>query len=164
MRQFRGGLADSNALTQPQILSAVDQQILDRQNRIQFLKDYGEIYWLPISLGIASPAPAAGTINVVLSNNQDFDLLLMSAYCDLRLSKIELIDSARNRALTNGAVPIPAIAQFVTTAGVLSYPFEWEAPYLLPAKSQLKNNVTADGTETGGNLVIKCKQPPVYQG
>ena len=164
MRQFRGGLADSNALTQPQILSAVDQQILDRQNRIQFLKDYGEIYWLPISLGIASPAPASGTINVVLSNNQDFDLLLCAAFCDLRLSKIEIIDSARNRALTNGAVPIPAIAQFVTTAGVIGFPFEWETPYLLPAKSQLKINVTADGTETGGNLVIKCKQPPVYQG
>lgn len=164
MRSFGNrGLGDSN-LSQPQILTAIDQQIQDRQDRIKFLKDFGEIYWLPISLGIASPAPAAGTINVVLSNNQDFDLLLCAAFCDLRLSKIEIIDSARNRALTNGAVPIPAIAQFVTTAGVIGFPFEWETPYLLPAKSQLKINVTADGTETGGNLVIKCKQPPVYQG
>lgn len=151
-------------LSSTDILTGIDKQIQDRKDRIQFLKDYGEIYWLPVSLGIASPAPSAGTTNQVINNNQDFDLLLYAAYCNLRLSSIEIVDSARNRAITNGTVPIPAIAQFVTAAGVISYPFDWESPYLLPAKAQLKITVTADGTETGGTLVFKCKQPPVYQG
>ena len=151
-------------LSQSDILTGIDKQIQDRVDRIEYLKKYGETYWLPVSLGIASGPPAAGTINQVISNNQDFDLLIYAAFCTLRLSTIEIIYSARSRALTNGTCPIPAIAQFVTTAGVISYPFEWEVPYLLPAKAQFKITVTADGTETGGTLVFKCKQPPVYQG
>lgn len=151
-------------LSSSQVLTAIDKQIQDRKDRIDFLMQYGEVYWLPVSLGIASPAPAAGATNQVISNNQDFDLLMYAAFCTLRLSSVEIVDAARNRAITNGTVPIPAIAQFVTTGGVVGYPFEWEAPYLLPAKAQLKITVTADGTETGGTLVFKCKQPPVYQG
>ena len=156
------GLSDT---VSPQALSAVQQAVQDRNNRVADLLQYGEPYWLPVSLGIASPAPAAGTQNTVLTNNQDFDLLIVGAQCSLRLSTIEIVDSARNHSLTNGTAPIPSFAQVVQSSagGVVGFPWDWVKPYLLPAKAQLRLVITADGTETGGTLTFRCLQPPTYQ-
>ncbi len=165
----RYGLRDGDAPTlaptpDNQVLQGLDQQIQNRKQRSIFLEQYGEPFWLPVSLGLPSPAASAGATYSATSANQDFDLLLIGAECSIRLSTVEIIDSARNRALTNGAVPIPSFAQIVTSGGVITFPFDWSKPYFLPAKAQLRITTTADGTETGGTLTFRCLMPPVYQG
>lgn len=163
-RIYSAGLGDASAQTPEQIgTSALQAQVDSRFARVRELLEYGEIYWLSFQLGIAAGPPAAGTQNVVLTPNQDFDLLIVGANCDLYKSKIEIVDSARNRLLTNGATLISSIASTPGASGAIQPIWEWHRPYLLPARSQLRITVTADGTETGGNMSLICLQPPISQ-
>lgn len=146
-----------------EVQDLIAQRISDREARIQYLLDHGEAFWLPVSLAIGA-TPAAGTQFSFVTPVQDFDLLLVDAWSSLRLSGIELKDSARNRLLTNGPVQIAAIAGFTTTAAsyTTSRDSGWIRPYLLPARAQVALNVTADGTESTGSFTFICLQPPVY--
>ncbi len=163
-RMFANGLGENAPNNPEQIgLAALQNQVDSRFARMEELLRFGEIYWLSFGLGIASPAPAAGTQNVVLTPNQDFDLLIVGANCDLYKSKIEIVDSARNRLLTNGATLLSSIASTPGASGAIQPIWEWHRPYLLPARSQLRITVTADGTETGGNFSLICLQPPISQ-
>lgn len=158
-RRLATGLGDNQAV----VANDVQTQVDNRFKRIEELERYGEQYWLSLDLGIASPAPAAGTQNIIVTPNQDFDLLIIGANCNRYLSKIEIVDSARNRLLTNGATLISSIASTPGASGAIQPVFYWARPYLLPAKSQLRITVTADGTETGGSLTFLCLQPPTAQ-
>lgn len=167
-RMRSGGFGEAQAMPSPvpdqEVLGAVNAQIQDRLMRINYLLEKGESFWLPVSLGLPSPAASAGANYTVTSNNQDFDILIVGALANLSLSSVEIVDSARNRALTNGAVLIPTLAQVVKGTSVITFPFDWKKPYFLPAKAQLRITTTADGTETGGYLNFRCLMPPVYQG
>ena len=142
-------------------MTAINAAVQARFQRINDLQQWGEPFFLVVSLGIASGA-AAGTQNTVFSNSQDFDLLIISAECTLRLSTINIIDSSRSHSITSGSAPIPSFANSVTSA-LATQPFDWARPYLLPAKAQLQLINTADGTESGGTLTFRCLQPPTYQ-
>lgn len=162
--RWRGaGLRDVTDPPSQEILQAVDDQVRNRFRRVNELLQFGESYWLSLDLGIASPAPAAGTQNIIITPNQDFDLLIIGANCNRYLSKIEIVDSARNRLLTNGATILSSICSTPGANGAIQPIFEWHRPYLLPARSQLRITVTADGTETGGSLTFLCLQPPTSQ-
>lgn len=162
--QFRrAGLAGVGDPPSPDLLNAVDEQVRNRFKRVDELLAYGESYWLSLDLGIAAGPPAAGTQNIILTPNQDFDLLIVGANCNRYLSKIEIVDSARNRLLTNGATLLSSICSTPGASGAIQPIFEWHRPYLLPARSQLRITVTADGTETGGSLTFLCLQPPTSQ-
>lgn len=141
----------------------IAQYISDREARTNYLLAHGETFWLPVSLAIGS-SPAAGTQFQFSTPTQDFDLLIVDAWSSLRLSTIDIKDSARNRLLTNGPVQLAAIAGFTTATATYttSRNTGWIRPYLLPARATINLNVTADGTESTGNWAFICLQPPVY--
>lgn len=149
-------MVDPNAIT----VGLMEQRVMAREARITYLKEHGEPFWLPVVLGLGT-TPAAGTVFPSITLAQDFDLLIVGAHCDLRLSSIELKDSARNRLLTNGPVLISAITTFTTPTYTMDRDY-WFREYLLPARSQIGITVTADGTESNGKLAFLCLQPPNY--
>lgn len=150
-------LPGGNAMTR----EAIQQKISDRDERSRYLYEFGEPFWLPVSLAIGSSPTAGSTFNFV-TTAVDFDLLVIDAWSQLRLSQIEIKDSARNRLLTNGPTQIAAIAGFTTSAYTMSHFLGWFRPYLLPARAQFAVTVTADGTESTGNFAFVCLQPPAY--
>ena len=164
-QRSRWGLGDTPPGVPNQFTNQViADQIAWRLNRTEELLQQGEIYFLSLSLGIASPAPAAGTQNIISTPNQDFDLLIIGVNCNRYLSSVQIYDTARNRNITNGNSLISSLASTPGANGAISERWNWPRPYLLPAKSQLQIAVTADGTETGGSITFYCLQPPVVQG
>jgi hypothetical protein len=163
MYSARHGFGNAEVINAPQdaIAAGISQKIADREARVEWIQQHGELYLLSVDLGLPSPAAAAGTQKQALTPSQDFDLVVIAAHCNLYLSTIELVDSARNRSLTNGPAAIYSFASFANASARLEH-FDWVAPYLLPARSQFKIITTADGTETGGRLTFICKQPPTY--
>lgn len=155
------GIGDTLPAGTPTTEQAVYAQIQNREERIRYLLEHGEIFWLPVALSIGT-TPAAGTTFQRITTAVDFDLLLIDAWCDIRLSQIELRDSARNRLLTNGPTQIAAIAGLTNSTQTSSRLYGWRMPYLLPARAQVALTVTADGTESNGNWSFICLQPPAY--
>lgn len=153
-----GGLNDTaggTALTR----EALDQKVLARDERSRYLWEFGDSFWLPVSLSIGT-TPASGTQFARQTAAVDFDLLIVGAHSDLRLSSVTVLDNSRQRLLTNAATLMSAFATFTTTFTMdRAY---WQRPYFLPARAQLSVTVTADGTESNGNLVFLCLQPPNY--
>lgn len=147
-----------------QATQAIGQQVMERKQRSDFLQQYGDVFWLPVELAIGT-TPAAGTQFTRITNNVEFDLLVVGAICNLRLSDIQIVDSARNRALLNAPAPIWMVCQWVTTTASYTNSCwaNWVAPYYLPPRSQFSVTITADGTESNGDLVFICKQPPTTQ-
>lgn len=139
----------------------LSRNINEREQRIRFLLEHGEMFWLPVSLGLGS-TPAAGTTFASVTTSVDFDLLVVGADCTIFKSTIEINDSARQRLLTNASTPIGAIADFQVSSTLNMFRNNWYRPYLLPARSQFKLNVTADGTESNGVFTFYCLQPPVF--
>jgi len=152
-------LPNGSLSTQEAIYGKID----DREARVRYLLEHGEPFWLPVSLAIGS-TPTAGTTFSFVTTAVDYDLLVVNAWSSLRLSQLEIKDSARNRLLTNGPTQLAAIAGFTTS--VASYTSSrdegWLKPYLLPARAQFALTVTADGTESTGNFTFLCLQPPAY--
>lgn len=142
---------------------AVAAAISDREQRVEDLLQHGEMFWLPVSLGLGT-TPAAGTTFQSVTTSVDFDLLVVGAECTIFKSSIDIRDSARQRLLTNGPTPIGAIADFQVSGSLNQFRNNWYRPYLLPARSQFALTVTADGTESNGVLSFYCLQPPVYNG
>jgi len=132
-----------------------------RNQRVAFLLEYGEMFWLPVSLGLGT-APAAGTTFNSTTTSVDFDLLVIGAGSTLKLSTIDIRDSARQRLLTNALTPIADIADFHISTTLTPFRSSWPRPYLLPARSQFALTVSADGTESNGVLTFYCLQPPTY--
>lgn len=151
---------DSMVNSDQMTVGLMQQKVMSREARINYLKEHGEPFWLPVLLGLGT-TPAAGTTFPSITLAQDFDLLIVGAHCDLRLSSIELKDSARNRLLTNGPVLISAITTFTTSTYTMDRDY-WFREYLLPARSQIGIVTTADGTESNGKLAFLCLQPPNY--
>lgn len=143
---------------------AIYGKISDREARAKYLLEHGEPFWLPVSLAIGS-TPAAGTTFNFITTAVDFDLLVINAWSSLRLSQVEIKDSARNRLLTNGPTQIAAIAGFTTSVATYTQSRDegWWRPYLLPARAQFALTITVDGTESTGNWSFLCLQPPVYE-
>lgn len=138
---------------------ALDQKVIARDDRSRWLWEFGDSFWLPVSLAIGT-TPAAGVSFVRSTMAVDFDMLVVGAHADLRLSTVQILDTARQRLLTNATTLISAIATFTTTFTMdRAY---WQRPYFLPARSQLQVTVTADGTESNGNFIFLCLQPPNY--
>lgn len=144
-------------------VDAVAAAINEREQRVADLLQHGEMFWLPVSLGLGT-APSAGTTFQSVTTSVDFDLLVVGADCTIFLSLIDIRDSARQRLLTNGPTPIGAIADFQVSGTLNQFRNNWYRPYLLPARSQFAITVTADGTESNGVLTFYCLQPPVYNG
>lgn len=138
---------------------ALDQKVLARDERSRWLWEFGDSFWLPIALSIGT-TPASGTQFVRSTTATDFDMLVIGAHSDLRLSSVVILDTARNRLLTNATTLISALATF-TTSFTMNRAY-WQRPYFLPARSQLQVTVTADGTESNGTFVFLCLQPPNY--
>lgn len=151
---------DSMPNADGQTVDLMQQRVASREARIQYIKDHGEPFWLSVLLGLGT-TPAAGTVFPSITLAQDFDLLIVGAHCDLRLSQVELKDSARNRLLTNGPVLFSAVTTFTTSTYTMDRDY-WFREYLLPARSQIAVTVTADGTESNGKLAFLCLQPPNY--
>lgn len=144
-------------------VDAVAAAINAREQRVDDLLAHGEMFWLPVSLGLGT-TPAAGTTFQSVTTSVDFDLLIVGADATIFLSLIDIRDSARQRLLTNGPTPIGAIADFQVSGTLNQFRNNWYRPYLLPAKSQFALTVTANGTESNGVLTFYCLQPPVYNG
>lgn len=140
---------------------AIYNKISDREARVAYLLEHGEMFWLPVALTIGTTPAAGSTFNFV-TTVVDFDLLVIDAWSSLSLSQIEIKDSARNRLLTNAPAQIAAIAGFTNAAASMSRLYGWRKPYLLPARAQLSLTVTANGTESSGNWAFLCIQPPAY--
>lgn len=154
------GIGDTFPAGDCETINAIDFKVRDREDRIRYLVDHGEPYWLPVQLGLGT-TPAAGSTFSSVTPAVDFDLLLVGLHSDLRLSLAELRDSARNRLLTNGPTLISAIATFTTSAYTMDRGFFFRH-YLLPARAQLAITITADGTESNGRFNFLCLQPPAY--
>lgn len=155
------GFADTLPSGPPTTQEAIWQKISDREERIAYLLEHGEAFWLPVALSIGT-TPVAGTPFSRITTAVDFDLLIVDAWCDLRLSQIELRDSARNRLLTNGPTQIAAVAGLTNSTQAVARLYGWRKPYLLPARAQIAMTITADGTESNGNWAFICLQPPAY--
>lgn len=141
--------------------AALDQVISAREERVQFLLRHGEIFYLPVALGLGT-TPSAGSTFQAVTTSVDFDLLIIGAECTIFKSTIDIRDSARQRLLTNSPTPIGAIADFAVSGSLTMNRNYWRSPYLLPARSQFAITTTADGTESNGTLTFYCLQPPVY--
>lgn len=153
-------IPQGQALNGPALDCGLLGQVLqEREKWVKFLAEHGEMFWLPVSLGLGT-TPASGTNFLSNTNSQDFNLLIVGADCTIQLSTIQITDSARNRALTNSTVPIGAIADLQTSTATTIFRTYWPRPYLLPARSQLNLVVTANGTESNGTLTFYCLQPP----
>ncbi len=144
-----------------QTVEAVAAALTAREQRIQYLLEHGEPFWLPVALGLGT-TPAAGTQFQSVTTSVDFDLLVIGADCTIFLSTIEIRDSARQRLLTNSTTSIGAIADFQVTGTLNQFRSYWYKPYLLPARSQFALTVTANGTESNGDWTFYCLQPPIY--
>lgn len=144
-------------------VDAVAAAINQREQRVSDLLLHGEMFWLPVLLGLGT-TPAAGTTFQSVTTSVDFDLLIVGAACTIFLSSIDIRDSARQRLLTNGPTPISTIADFSVSGSLNQFRNNWYRPYLLPARSQFALTVTANGTESNGVLSFYCLQPPVYNG
>lgn len=144
-------------------VDAVAAAINQREQRVEDLLRHGEMFWLPVALGLGT-TPASGTTFQSVTTSVDFDLLVVGADCSIFLSSIDIRDSARQRLLTNGPTPIGAIADFQVSGSLNQFRNNWYRPYLLPARSQFALTVTANGTESNGVLTFYCLQPPVYNG
>lgn len=159
------GLQEAAGAPQMQPVAACEdplsRNIQEREARIRFLLEHGEMFWLPVSLGLGT-TPAAGTTFPSTTTSVDFDLLVVGADCTIFKSTIEINDSARQRLLTNATTPIGAIADFQVSSTLNMFRNNWYRPYLLPARSQFKLNVTADGSESNGVFTFYCLQPPVF--
>ncbi len=142
---------------------AVAAAINQREQRVNDLLRHGEMFWLPVALGLGT-TPAAGATFQSVTTAVDFDLLIVGADCTIFLSTIDIRDSARQRLLTNATTPIGAIADFQVSGSLSQFRNNWYRPYLLPARSQFALTVTANGTESNGVLTFYCLQPPVYNG
>jgi hypothetical protein len=153
--------ANSGQAMAPPPGNVLSQVIASREERIRFLLEHGEMFWLPVALGLGS-APAAGTQFQSVTTSVDFDLLVVGADCTIFKSTIEIRDSARQRLLTNSTTPIGAIADFQVSGTLSMFRNNWYRPYMLPCKSQFALTVTADGTESNGVLTFYCLQPPIY--
>ena len=140
---------------------AVAEAISDREARVQYLLLHGEMFWLPVALGLGT-TPAAGTQFQSVTSSVDFDLLVVGADCTIFKSTIDIRDSARQRLLTNATTPIGAISDFQVSGTLNMFRNNWYRPYLLPARSQFAITTTADGTESNGVLTFYCLQPPVF--
>jgi hypothetical protein len=162
-RFYRHGFGDEQPLPSPSQINAaaLDQRIREREARLKFLLEHGDIFYLPVSLGLGS-TPAAGTRFNSATNPLDFDVAIIGAYSTLRASTIMIKDSARSRDLTSDTTPIAAIANYTTTSVAMTRDY-WQRPYLLPSKATLALQTTADGTESNGTLVFICLQPPSIQ-
>lgn len=143
------------------LVSSVADAIRQRQERVQYLQEQGEMFWLPVSLGLGT-TPASGTQFQSVTTSVDFDLLVIGADCTIFISTIEIRDSARQRLLTNSTSPIGAIADFQVSGTLNQFRSYWYKPYLLPARSQFALTVTANGTESNGILTFYCLQPPIF--
>jgi hypothetical protein len=144
-------------------LDAIGQQVIDRKQRIDFLESWGEPFWLPLALTIGT-TPAVGTQFTRITSNVEFDLLVVGAISDLRLSSIQITDSSRQKALINAPTPMYFISQWVTTTATYTSTCtnKWQQPYYLAPRAQFNVQITADGTESNGNIVFICKMPPNY--
>lgn len=152
------GLRDMNT-----DIDAVAAAVNQREQRVEDLLQHGEMFWLPVALGLGT-TPAAGTQFQSVTTAVDFDLLIIGADCTIFLSTIDIRDSARQRLLTNATTPIGAIADFQVSGTLNQFRNNWYRPYLLPARSQFALTVTANGTESNGVLTFYCLQPPVFNG
>lgn len=141
--------------------NVLSQSIQAREERVRFLLEHGEMFWLPVSLGLGT-TPASGTQFQSVTTSVDFDLLVVGVDCTIFLSTIDIRDSARQRLLTNATTPIGAIADFQLSGTLSVFRNNWYRPYMLPARSQFALTVTANGTESNGTLTFYCLQPPTY--
>lgn len=142
-------------------VEAVTEAINNREARLNYLLQHGEMFWLPVALGLGT-APAAGNQFQSVTAAVDFDLAIIGADCTIFKSTIDIRDSARQRLLTNAAVPIGALADFQVSGTLNQFRNNWRRPYLLPARSQLAITTYADGSESNGVLTFYCLQPPVF--
>lgn len=142
-------------------LEAVAEAVSKREARVAYLLEHGEMFWLPVALGLGT-TPAAGTQFQSTTTSVDFDLLVIGADSSIFLSSIDIRDSARQRLLTNSTTPIGAIADFQVSGTLNQFRSYWYRPYLLPARSQFALTVTANGTESNGVFSFYCLQPPIY--
>ena len=158
------GLGADMPAPQTQVQQATQSYLNQRQQLVQLLWQWGEPFWLPVSLGLGT-TPAAGLQFTAITTAVDFDLLIIGSHCDLALSSMEIRDTARNRLLTNGPTLSTAVNTVVKDTSALPVTMNrdpWlNGCYLLPARAQLQIVTTADGTESNGKLTFLCKQPPV---
>lgn len=157
----QGGAPNNGASQMPGCNNSLNQSVDSRNERVDFLLKHGEMFWLPVSLGLGT-TPAAGNTFQSITTAVDFDLLIVGADCTIFKSTIDIRDSARQRLLTNATTPIGAIADFQVSGTLNMFRNNWYRPYMLPARSQLALTVTADGTESNGVLTFYCLQPPTY--
>lgn len=159
--RFSGGFRDTApAPTQAQFSDAMSDALQKRMNRVAELLQIGEPYFLNVALGIAAAA-AQGDQVIVVTQNQDFDLLVVGATADIYSATVEIADSSRNKLVTNGTVPISHIANCVNSS-VQIQQWDWARPYLLPAKAIFTITVARGPVdEQDGELTFRCLQPPV---
>lgn len=155
------GPPNNGASQMPACNNPLAQSVDARNERVRFLIEHGEMFWLPVSLGLGT-TPAAGQQFSSSTVAVDFDLLIVGADCTIFKSTIDIRDSARQRLLTNAPTPIGAIADFQVSGTLNMFRNNWYRPYMLPARSQFALTVTADGTESNGVLTFYCLQPPTY--
>lgn len=159
--RFSGGFRDNSPPpTKAEFSDAMSATLQARLDTVAELLQIGEPYYLNVSLGIAAAA-AQGDQVVVVTQNQDFNLLVVGASCDIYSAQVEIIDSSRNKLVTNGSVPIVHIANCVNSSVVVQQ-WDWARPYLLPAKAIFTITVTRGAVdEQDGELTFRCLQPPI---
>lgn len=137
---------------------AIDMQSMDRLTRTDQLLKFGDIFYFTVDVDLPSPA-AAGATRLLQSNSVEFDFVIEEVSSNLCKSTIEISDNSRGgKSITNGAAPISAVANCVAGSVVVTQ-FNSQWNYLLLSKGTLKITVVGDGTETGGKLTFKCRQP-----
>lgn len=152
--------AESASREQSNLERTLQTFVRARRDRVQQLLDDGDQYWLHVDLTIG-PTPAAGTRSTFTVDAIPFDILLVGAHSNLRLSRIEVQEKSRTRSLTNAPVLLSALATFTVTSLTMNRA-AWKRHYFLPANSQLQITITADGTESSGYLDFEALQPPTY--
>lgn len=146
-------------------MQALDTQIRQRAERLRFLLEFGEPFFIPVSLGLGT-TPAAGNKFTSSTTPLDFDVAIIGCWSNLRLSTVEIKDSAKGRTLTADTTPISSVANFNSSSVAQTRDYfggPYKRPYLLLSKSIITLVTTADGTESNGNFVFYCLQPPSYQ-
>jgi hypothetical protein len=160
---YRSGMGETVQPYSPQnhALAALDQNVMDRATRIQFLQQFGDPFFLPLDYDIGT-TPAANTPFTRQTPNLDFDILIVGLVSNLRLSKIQIKDSSRQRDIINSPVPLWLVSQFVTTTASYTNSCwaQWQAPYWLAPRTGLSVTILADGTESNGVGCFLCKMPP----
>lgn len=151
---------ESVSREQSNLERGIDQFVRARQNRIEELRSVGDQYWLHVDLTIGS-TPVAGTRFTFTCDAIPFDLLLVGAHSNLRLSRIEVQEKSRTRSMMNAGVLLSAFATF-SVASLTMDRATWFKHYFLPANSQLQVVIIADGTESSGYIDFEALQPPTY--